>query len=928
MPHPRRTFALAPVIFFLAVSSATPARITPPRAEFGFDVGEDYRLIDYTQLCAYWRKLAAESDRMTLVNIGRSAEGRTMLMAVITSPENQRRLEVYKRFARRLALAEGLTETEARRLAAEGRAVVWIDGGLHATEVAGSQHLAEMAYQMASRQDAETRRFLRDDILLLACPNPDGLELVARWYMRQPDPLQRTTRGLPRLYQKYIGHDNNRDFYMVTQPETEAVNRVLYREWFPQIVYNHHQSGPAGTVLFAPPFRNPFNYRFDPLVPVGIDLVAAAMHNRFISEDKPGATMRSGAPYSTWWNGGLRSTAYFHNVIGILTEIIGDPTPGNIPFLPERLLPGTDLPDPITPQEWHFRQTIEYLLTADRAILDVASRHREDFLYRIYLMGRNSIERGSRDTWTIQPGDIAAVEERMKADRVPPPQGYGQGYPPAYFDELRRPEKRDPRGYILPAGQPDFLTAGKFVNALIKNGIAVERAVRAFSAGGRDYPAGSYVIKTAQAYRPHILSMFEPQDHPHDAPCPGGPPTPPYDSAGWTLAFQMGVEFDRLLETFDGPFEEVPDLVRPAPGRVTGGPDGAGYFLSHRVNDGFRAVNRLLAAGEAVYWLDGPPPGPFAAEGPGGIYIPSGPNTRGRLEAIATELGLDFAGLETRPSGKALKLRPVRIGVWDQYGGSMSAGWMRWLLEQFEFPFRLVYVPTLDEGNLNAEFDVLIFAGGGVPRPASPESAEERYWRRFQEPPDPQSVPEEYRGQIGSPTLDKTLPRLREFLAEGGTILALGRATDLAYELELPLANALTEKSRDGSETPLPREKYYIPGSVLRARVNNTQPVAFGLPEDVDVFFNNSPVFRLLPEAFAAGVKPVAWFDSPNPLRSGWAWGQSYLQGGTAVVDAAFGRGRLLLYGPEVIFRGQPHGTFKLLFNGIYGGSAEPVSFD
>ena len=313
-------------------------------------------------------------------------------------------------------MPNALTDDEARRLAAEGRAVVWIDGGLHANEVLGAQQLMETVYQMVSRDDPETMRFLRDVIMLGVCVNPDGMDLVSDWYMREPDPNKRSIAALPRLYQKYIGHDNNRDFYMVTQPETEAINRVFYHEWFPQIVYNHHQTGPAGTVLFAPPFRDPFNYFYDPLIPLGIDLVGAVMHNRFVVEGKPGATMRSGASYSTWWNGGLRTTTYFHNMIGLLTETIGSPTPMEIPLILNRQLARGDLPAPIAPQKWHFRQSVDYSVTANRAVLDVASKHREDFLFNIYRMGKNSIERGSRDNWTIRPRMIEQVQAAIAKD--------------------------------------------------------------------------------------------------------------------------------------------------------------------------------------------------------------------------------------------------------------------------------------------------------------------------------------------------------------------------------------------------------------------------------------------------------------------------------------------------------------------------------
>ncbi len=262
-------------VFLLVVTPCLRAQgersITAPREQLGFNVGDDYTLANYRQLTEYWKKLAVESDRMKLVEIGKTAEGRPQWMAILTSPENHKRLERHKEIARRLALADGVTEEEARRLAAEGRAVVWIDGGLHATEVLGAHQLLELVYQFCARNDPETLRILRDVILLAVHANPDGHDLVADSYMKEQEPARRAIR-IPRLYQKYIGHDNNRDLYMSNMPESANMNRVLYREWFPQIMYNHHQSGPAGTVLFAPPFREPYSFYFDPLIRVGLNL--------------------------------------------------------------------------------------------------------------------------------------------------------------------------------------------------------------------------------------------------------------------------------------------------------------------------------------------------------------------------------------------------------------------------------------------------------------------------------------------------------------------------------------------------------------------------------------------------------------------------------------------------------------------------------
>ena len=910
------------VIMILAVTATwSQEKITTPKAQFGFNLGDDYHLANYAQLVEYWKKLDQQSDRMILQDIGKTAEGRTISMAIITAPENHKKLARYKEISARLARAEGLTEEQARALAVEGKAVVWIDGGLHATEVLGAQQLMELVYQMVSRNDRETLRILNDVILLAVCVNPDGLDLVSNWYMRKKEPSQRSTSGLPRLYQKYIGHDNNRDFYMSNQPETEAINRVFYLEWFPQIVYNHHQTGPAGTVLFAPPFRDPFNYNFDPLVPLGVDLVGAAMHGRFVAEGKPGATMRSGSSYSTWWNGGLRTTVYFHNMIGLLTETIGNPTPIEIPLLIQKQLPSGDLPSPIAPQTWHFRQSIDYSITANRAVLDVASKHREDFLFNIYRMGRNSIERGGRDHWTTKPRRIKAVETAYAKDRSPQVgSGRERGMPRKYYDMLVEPALRDPRGYVIPSDQPDFLTATKFVNALLKTGITIHRATSSFQIAGKSYPAGSYVVKAAQAFRPHVLDMFEPQDHPDDIPYPGGAPKPPYDSAGWTLAYQMGVQFDRILDGFDGPFEVIAGLAKPPAGKVSGSRNATGYLVSHRVNDSFVATNRLLANNEKVYWL----PKSFSANGKsyeaGTIFIPAQAGTLPHLQKLAAETGLNFEGTDIKPTGDAIILRPVRIGLWDRYGGSMPSGWVRWLLEKFEFPFEVVYPPALDAGNLASKYDVLIFVDGAIfPREGDRES-------RVEEPPSLESIPEEFRSRIGRVTANKTIPELGKFLEGGGTVLAIGGSTSLGQLGGLPLRSALTERLPNGTERALPREKYYVPGSILRARVDASNPLAYGIGDQVDMFFDNSPVFRLLPDAALKGIKPVAWFDSDKPLRSGWAWGESYLQGGVAVIDAPVGKGRLFLFGPEITFRAQPHGTFKFLFNGIYYGPSQSVN--
>ena len=900
-------FAL-PVVAVLAVS--TPAwaqnRVTSPDAHFGHEVGADYALFNYEALHDYFITLANESDRMVLDTIGYTEEGRPQVQAIITSPANHANLDRYKEISRRLAKAEGVSREEALRLAEEGKAVVWIDGGLHGTEVLGSAQLTELVYRLNEYTDAETERLLDDVIILATHANPDGMTLVSDWYMRTEDRMARSTAGVPLLYNKYAGHDNNRDFYMAALSETQNMNRSMYREWFPQIVYNHHQTGPQGTVMFAPPFRDPPNHYLDPLIITSLDRVGSAMHQRFVLEGKGGTTMRSGASYSTWWNGGLRTTPYFHNMIGLLTETIGHPTPIEIPFIPGRQLPKADIPLPIEPGPWHFRQSVEYSQTSNWAVLDFASRNSDHLLFNIWQMGTNSIERGNTDSWTTLPfeiDDAAAEMERGSRDD--------------WERILRDPSDRDARGFIIPSDQRDFLTATKFVNTLLYNGVDVHRATSDFTVAGQRYTAGSYVVKGAQAFRPHVLDMFEKQQHPNDFPYPGAPPTAPYDNTGWTLAWQMGIDFDRIIDGFDGPFELIPDVIgSPPSGVVAGASNARGYVVDH-INDAFIAVNRVLAAGDDAFWYTNEITAGGQTFAAGAFYLET---DRDVIERLAEEKGLSFVGVTERPTGSVMELEPVKIGLWDRYGGSMPSGWTRMILEDFEFDFDVLFAPDMDDEDLGA-YDVLVFEDGAIPAVGDSGEGGGRGGRGRD--PDPSTVPDPFRERMGRVTAETTVPKILDFVRDGGAAIAIGSSANLAFHAGLPVENHLVLNGR-----PLTREEYFTPGSVLDMKVEHGSPLTNGFDGRENVLFSHSPTFSLGAGAEAQGVRRIGWYDSPSPLRSGWAWGEQYLNGGVAAFEADYGQGKMFIFGPKITFRSQPHGTFGFLFNGIYYGAADdrPIS--
>lgn len=892
-------------------------KIPTPSQHFGFSIGDDYMLATFTQTEAYFQQLATTSDRVRMISIGKTEEGRDQPMLIVSSPANLKKIDEYKTISRRLALAENLSDADARALATSGKAIVWIDGGLHANEVVGAHQLIETAYQLASRQDDETKAILDNVIILMTHANPDGQELVSEWYMRNPVKEKRNADNLPRLYEKYAGHDNNRDFYMLNLKETQNMCRQLYIEWLPQIMYNHHQSGPPGSVVAGPPFRDPFNYAFDPIVITSLEAVGAAMINRLNVENKPGYTNKNGSVYSTWYNGGLRTTTYFHNMIGLLTEIIGSPNPSNIPLVPDRLVPNSSTPNPVLPGPWRFRKSIDYSVSLNYAVLNYAMRYRDELLFNIYRMGKNSIDKGSKDHWALSPNKSAAIKTAYQ-ESLKNNSGNRRGSDSTiigartevpvmsakWFDTvMKNKNNRDARAFFMPPNS-DEATTIRFLNALIGTGVMVHQTTAAASIGNRNYPAGTWVVMTNQAFRPHILDLFEPQDHPNDFAYPGGPPVPPYDAAGWTLAYTMGIQFDRIMDEVNIPMQRLP-FGEPIPLPAAGVPaNEKGWILDSRANYSFAAINSLLQEGIEVSRI----PDTIAGNAAGSFFVSLTPKNKSKVQQLVAATGAKPQPTQQKPLN-LLPVKAARIAIWDQYGGSMPSGWTRYLMEQFRFPYEVIYARDIDSTPLKDRFDVIIFVGGAIPAPSGAVRGREI---------NKETIPAVYHPRLGRISAATSIPALKNFAESGGTIVCIGSSAQLAYHFKLPVADALIEMV-NGQEKKLPNEKYYIPGSVLSVSTNNKTPAGWGMPEKTDVYFDESAVFRLQPAAQLTGqIKPLAWFSSATPLRSGWAWGQSYLKDGITAFEAQMGKGKLLVFGPEINFRAQTYGSFRWLFNPCY----------
>jgi hypothetical protein len=827
------------------------ADIPHPRDVFGFEPGADHRLATHDQIVEYFRALDAASDRVVVEEIGESVLGRPLILAYISSAENVARLEELRATAEVLARAR-IPEAEARARAASGKAVIWVDGGLHATEVAGAQHSPLLAYRVAGEETEEMRR-IRDDVVLLLMPvmNPDGLDMVADWTERSRGTEWEGSRP-PVLYQYYTGHDNNRDWFMITQPETRAVADVVYERWYPQIVLNQHQAAPWPARIFIPPFTEPVNPHIPPLVVRGVNAVGNAMGTRLSEEDKPGAIAR--VNFDMWWNGGMRTAPYFHNMVGILTETAHPSVaprytePSSLPdFIDETIparAPSVFYPDPWLGGWFRLRDAVEYMVTAAVGTLDIASELREDWLLNIWRMGREAIVAG---------------------------------------------EAGDPFAYIVPPDQRNPMEAVDLVNILRRGGVEVHRSEGPFHAGGARFPGGSYVVFAGQAFRPYIMDLMEKHEYPDLRLYRDGPPDTPYDITGWTLPIQMQVRVARVDEPFEAEGIVPVDVATVWPGTVEG--DGRwGWALSAASNAAVVAVNRLLRDGARVAIA---PDGVLAGDremGPGAYVIRAGTVTPERLDSLATALGIDFVGIRREPRSTALALELPRVGVYKSWMASSDEGWTRWMLDTYEFAVDTLHDAEIREADLSRYHAIIL-----------PDQRAESILHGHE----PGSRPAGMTGGIG---LEGML-RLKRYIEDGGRLIAFdGSAQLLIDQLALPVRNVV-----EG----LPSEQFFVPGTLLALEVDEDDPLGWGMPTDAAAFFVRSSAFS------TTGAEPevAARYARENTILTGWALGEERLAGQAALVRVPLGSGDVVLFGFRPQFRGQPRGTFKLVFNALHGAA-------
>ena len=839
-----------------------------PEETFGFRMGADRKLIDYNQIFDYFMMLDHESDRITVQELGKTTLGKPLLLAIVSSTENIKNLDRYRRIQHQIANPYDLSEEEAASLIDQAKAIVMVSLNIHSTEIGSSQESVELAYELATRSDPQVRNIL-DNVILLLVPslNPDGLQVVVDWYRKTLGTPHEGCR-MPYLYHHYAGHDNNRDWFFFSLQESRLISKILYHEWFPEIVFDQHQMGSTGARFFVPPYVDPVNLNVHPILYAEMNMLGKHVVSDL--QDQGFKGVETGSRFNAFFQGVMARTPIWHNMLGILSEAASARLATPI-FLPRgslrdrgpekpRYSHRTDFLDPWEGGWWRLRDIIEYEKAATYSILDLAAIHRTKFVKNFYTMNTDAIRQGK-----TQP----------------------------------------PYAYIIPLDQHDPSSAEELLKRLDYNGIKIYRSSEDFVYDARTYPPGTFIVPLAQPCRPAIKDLLEPQVYPNLKQYPGGPPRPPYDFTGWTLPLQMGVTVLEMkipltceivpAESHD--FESVGGIV----------PSAKTYLIERRYNNAFAIMNELLDKHVGIFWADRS----FSVDNleypPGTILIPNQKDVSVILRNLSEEYRVPFTGTDETIPVKGTKVQSPRLGIYQPWITSMDEGWTRLVLDNFTFRYIGLYNEDFRKGRLNEKCDVIILPNmstdgiiegktrwGGDPYLGSPV------------------MPKEYQGGIGQKGVDALLA----FIKEGGTLITFGNAANFAIDkLKIPAVNVLKN---------VKREEYYAPGSLLRIELDTSHPLAYGMPRHPAVRVTNSPAFRLLP--YNREIHAVGYYTDGNPLLSGWLIGPDKIAGHTVLAEIPVDEGRVIVFGFGVQSRAQTYGTFKLLFNAILSSRIESVN--
>jgi hypothetical protein len=885
----------------LTLLALTAPRITAqsavphPDQYFGFKIGSDGELARYPKILEYFQLIARSTDRVKYEEIGKTTMGNSYALLRISSPQNLARFDRLVEINRRLADPRGLSDAEAQKLAAEGKPFYLVYATIHSTEVSNGQAIINIVHRLATENSPQVRQILDDSVVLMVpSQNPDGQHLVIdHWYKTRGTSY---TRVYPDLYHKYVGHDDNRDWFMFTQKETRMNIELVQNKYKPIISHDMHQQGAGGSRIFVPPFTDPFDVNIHPILALGQATVGQAMASQLIAEGKEGVAWLQS--YDMW--SPARQYMIYHGQPRILTEIASgqladpyvNPQKGR-PIGPQE--PRWNFPVPYSKDTWTLGQQVDYGITAALAGMAHVAKYGNEWLYNFYKVHRDWLN-------------------------------YNKG----------------PFAFIVPATQRDPYATYEMLDILKFGEVEIHKSTAAFTVNGKQYPAGSWVIKTAQPYGAFAKTMLERQIYPDLRVFPGGPPEPPYDVTGHTLWMLMGVTVDTAEKPFDAPLELL-KTIAPVAATVAARPKGA-YLVDPNSYGFFKAVAELQKANVPVYRAAKGFDASGTVHGSGTWVIPPTPASQKILENAARTLGITVRAADRVPAVDGFRLKPnTKVGLWKG-ANNMPGGWLMWMLEQYGINHEIVKSQDF-AGDLNAKYDVILLPSG-TSRARIVNGLDAK-----------RNDPAEFSWAFG--VGEEGWKKLRAFVENGGTLLAIGSAVETATELlELPIEKALPEARprfgpqaapaaagrteaadavlRDAFSSPArlmqtlrdrvadPESLFYCPGSLLANEFDITNPVAWGMEERWPVFFESDQAYRLRP-GFGIETQVVSRYPRSNVLQSGWLLGEEYLRDQANIVSFRVGKGYVVTYGSQVDFRTQPRATFKLIFNAMFHGPSAPV---
>lgn len=843
-----------------------------PEQFIGFRVGTDRQLVRWDRIVDYMKLAAAGSTRVAYRELGQTSGGQPFVLLEISAPETIRNLDRFKRLQRRLYFQGGApTPNELEEIYGQGKAVVLITLSVHGNEIGATQMVLELVHQLATSDGADVRRIL-DHVIVLLVPsaNPDGQILVTDWYNQNiGTPFEGS--DLPHLYHPYVGHDSNRDMYMLTQRESQYLARLAWQDWFPTIWLDQHQMGSTGARMFVMPAADPINPNVHPVIYRWNAILGQSQAAALEAAGKDGIIYNS--TYTNFWQGALAWSGWWHNQIGLLTEVASariaspvdqlrvmpdgtfqpPPTGRGVPPIDAPTLPPpsdtrsrTEYPRPWLGGRWSLRDIVDYELIATMALLETAADRRETILRQIYEVNRQTAAGPTRR------GETTAI--------------------------------------LIPVdGQHDPREVGHLAERLILGGVEIHRASEAFTVDTRVYAAGTLVIPMTQVFARYAKDLLERQEYPEVRPAPQLPAEEPYDVTAWSLGLLLGVDV-HFTQTALPAVATTRVTSRPlTAGRVTG--TGTRFSFAYRGADTAIAINRLLGAGARV-------------EIDSGSRVTVSSVGRDQVDALARLFGLSVtSSAEPSPLAAARAdaqvVRAPRIGLYAPWtGGNSDEGWTRWILEQYEFSdTTTIHNADMRRGGLRQRFDVVVLP--------------DQSGREIVEGYIANAIRPEYRGGIGEAGVES----LARFVAEGGTLITLGDASELAVDrLPVPVRNL---------KRGLRRDDHFAPGTIVRLQVDPTHPVGRGMPPETHAFYSDGPFFTITEGLTDSRASVVARYPSNGILASGWLRGEDQMAGRAAVVSVELNPGRVILFGFRPQHRAQTHATFPLLFNALYLSTVE-----